>query len=196
MDFYSAIANRRSVYETTKECPVTEEKIEEIIRDVVAVAPSSFNSQSSRVVLLFGRRHEEFWKIVLKKIREVAAKEAFAEAEKKIRKLKNSCGTILFYEEQQVVSNLQEDFPIYRDSFPMWAEHSSAMLQYAIWTALEIEGVGASLQHYNPLIDAEMAQKFNIPGSWRLIAQMPFGGIAEKPAEEKQLSAVEKIIVK
>lgn len=26
------------------------------------------------------------------------------------------------------------------------------MIQFAVWTALETEGLGASLQHYNPII--------------------------------------------
>ena len=45
------------------------------------------------------------------------------------------------------------------------------MLQFAIWTALEEEGLGANLQHYNPIIDAEVKEVFNIPDQYRLIAQ-------------------------
>ena len=30
------------------------------------------------------------------------------------------------------------------------------MLQLVVWTALEAEGLGATLQHYNPLIDDEV----------------------------------------
>jgi len=53
------------------------------------------------------------------------------------------------------------------------------MLQYAIWVALREYGFGANLQHYNPLIDQEVKENFNIPTSWNLIAQMPFGAIEE-----------------
>jgi predicted oxidoreductase (fatty acid repression mutant protein) len=45
--------------------------------------------------------------------------------------------------------------------------------------------VGASLQHYNPLIDAAVAREWNVPAYWKLRAQMPFGsnenGFGEKP---------------
>jgi predicted oxidoreductase (fatty acid repression mutant protein) len=45
--------------------------------------------------------------------------------------------------------------------------------------------VGASLQHYNPLIDAAVARQWNVPAYWKLRAQMPFGsnenGFGEKP---------------
>lgn len=39
------------------------------------------------------------------------------------------------------------------------------MIQFAVWTALETEGLGASLQHYNPIIGAEVAKAFEIPSS-------------------------------
>ena len=196
MDFYRAIAKRRSVYATTKESPVSEEKIEKLIKSIIDVAPSSFNSQSTRVVVLFGKKHEAFWKLVLKKLKEVTPKEQMEETKAKVNMLAESFGTILFYEDQNIVANLQEAFPIYAENFPIWAEHSSAMLQYAIWTALEIEGMGATLQHYNPLIDEETAKKYKIPGSWKLICQMPFGGIAEKPGKAEHIPVEEKIIVK
>ena len=77
MDYYKAIAKRRSIYETTKESPIPQEKIEEVIGKIVDAAPSSFNSQSSRVVLLFGKNHEAFWKIVLKTLKGVTPKEQF-----------------------------------------------------------------------------------------------------------------------
>lgn len=43
-------------------------------------------------------------------------------------------------------------FPNYADKFPQWADHSSGMLQYALWVALEAEGMGCNLQHYNPIV--------------------------------------------
>ena len=49
------------------------------------------------------------------------------------------------------------------------------MLQFAIWTALEDLGLGVNLQHYNPLIDEDIKQIFDLPDSWDLVAQMVFG---------------------
>jgi len=39
---------------------------------------------------------------------------------------------------------------------------------------LEDAGLGASLQHYNPLIDQETAETWDINPDWKLLAQMPF----------------------
>ncbi len=79
------------------------------------------------------------------------------------------------FEDSEVVESLQANFALYKDNFPTWSQQSSGMLQFAIWTALEIEGFGATLQHYNPLIDEEVRKEWDVPENWKLIAQMPFG---------------------
>lgn len=55
------------------------------------------------------------------------------------------------------------------------ATQSDAMHQYTIWTAFELEGLGANLQHYNPLIDAKIQEKWGVPADWVLNAQLVFG---------------------
>lgn len=58
------------------------------------------------------------------------------------------------------------------------------MAQLAVWTALAAENVGASLQHYNPVVDDKVHAEWEIPSSWKLRAQLVFGSI-EAPASEK-----------
>ena len=53
------------------------------------------------------------------------------------------------------------------------------MIQYAIWTALEAEGFGANLQHYNPIVDVAAKQRWNIPSDWSLKAQLVFGALKD-----------------
>ena len=65
------------------------------------------------------------------------------------------------------------------------------MSQFAIWTALELEGLGANLQHYNPIIDAKVQAEWNVPTGWELGAQMVIG-TPEAPAGEKQFLPVEE----
>jgi predicted oxidoreductase (fatty acid repression mutant protein) len=91
---------------------------------------------------------------------------------------------VLFYEDQDVVKGLQEKFALYADNFPIWSEQASGMAQFAVWTALANANIGASLQHYNPLIETKVAARWNIPAAWKLRAQMPFGS-NEKPVGEK-----------
>ena len=81
----------------------------------------------------------------------------------------------MFFEDQAVVKNLEEKFPLYADNFSPWSLQSSGMLQYMVWVSLENEGAGASLQHYNPLIDDAVIKEWNLPPTWKLISQMPVG---------------------
>lgn len=80
-------------------------------------------------------------------------------------------------------------------SFPPWAGHSSAMLQFAVWTALEAEGLGANLQHYNPLVDQKIAEEWNVPVTWKLTAQLVFGGKAGEAGEKTFTPLEEKFKV-
>lgn len=44
--------------------------------------------------------------------------------------------------------------------------------------------IGASVQHYNSLIDDAVRKEWELPTSWLLRAQMPFGSI-KQPAGDK-----------
>ena len=83
-----------------------------------------------------------------------------------------------------------EQFPSYANYFPQYSEHTAGMHQFAVWTMLREAGIGATLQHYQPLIDEEVAKTWNIDPEWKLIAQMPFGNPTGE-AGEKQFSPIE-----
>ncbi len=184
-DFYEAIKNRRSIYAIDKNVKISEEKIEEIINFSVEHTPSAFNSQSARVVVLFGEQHDKVWDITRETLRKIVPAENFSDTDQKMNLFGSGYGTVLFFEDQEVVEGLQKQFASYSENFPVWSNQSSGMLQHVIWTALELEGLGATLQHYNPLIDDEVKAAWNIPSSWKLIAQMPFGNPVS-PAGEKE----------
>lgn len=183
-NFLNSIKARRTIYAIGKNVSVDQATIEETIREAVKQSPSSFNSQTSRVVTLFGESHTNFWNIVRETLRKIVPAEAFEGTNAKIDSFSAGFGTALFYEDQDVVKGLQEQFALYADNFPVWSEHSSAIAQFATWTALSEMGVGASLQHYNPIVDAEVAETFDIPSNWKLRAQLVFGSI-EALAGEK-----------
>ncbi|TKA50129.1 hypothetical protein B0A49_11969 [Cryomyces minteri] len=79
--------------------------------------------------------------------------------------------------------------------FPQWSEHTSAMHQYVLWTALEAEGFGANLQHYNPIIDQKAQTHWKIPMTWSLKAQLVFGGRAGEPGEKQFQPIEERVFV-
>ncbi|NLD05714.1 MAG: nitroreductase, partial [Synergistaceae bacterium] len=72
---------------------------------------------------------------------------------------------------------------------------SAGMHQFVIWTALSAEGLGASLQHYNPVIDNAVKKEWNIPEKWKLLAQMPFGKPVDKPEDKEVVPLEERVKV-
>ncbi|HEY4553350.1 MAG TPA: nitroreductase family protein [Bacillaceae bacterium] len=184
-DFYQTVEDRRSIYAISKDSVISDERIEEVINHAVKHTPSAFNSQSARVVVLLGDKHDKLWDLTTETLREVVPAENFAPTEEKMNAFRAGYGTVLFFEDQSIIESLQEQFAAYADNFPVWSQQSNGMLQYVIWTSLEHEGFGASLQHYNPLIDEKVKEEWNLPESWKLIAQMPFGK-PTAPAGDKQ----------
>ncbi|VBB05001.1 nitroreductase [Lucifera butyrica] len=192
-DFYTAIKERRSIYGISKERVVSDERIRAIVENAVTHVPSSFNSQSGRVLLLLGEHHDKLWETTKEILRQLVPTEQFAATEEKINGFKNGYGSVLFFEDESVIEGLQHKFALYKDNFPLWSQHSSGMLQFVVWTALEGEGFGASLQHYNPLIDAVVKKQWQIPDTWKLIAEMPFGKPTVTP-DPKQFAPLEQRI--
>ena len=173
--FLDALKQRRTQYSLGRNLSASKEDLTALIQDAIKHAPSSFNSQSSRAVILFGAESEKVWQIAIDEVRKVAPAEGFDKTEAKLKSFAAGVGTVLFYEDQDVVRSLQEKFALYADNFPVWSEQAGGMAQLSTWAALANAGVGASLQHYNPLIDNAVAAEWNVPASWKLRAQMPFG---------------------
>ncbi|MEH6883615.1 nitroreductase family protein [Priestia megaterium] len=184
-DFYSVLKERRSYYGINKEVQVSDERIREIVEFAVKHTPSAFNSQTARLVILTGKSHDQLWDITTETLRKVVGDRDFAGTQQKMDAFKGGYGTVLFFEDESGVKGLQDQFPSYADNFPIWSNQSSGMHQLVVWAALESEGLGASLQHYNPLIDEEVKKEWNIPSNWKLIAQMPFGNPIAQPGEKE-----------
>ena len=183
--FLPLLQNRLTIYAIGKNLSQTTKQLTDLIQEAIRQSPSSFNSQSSRAVILLNDEHEKFWSFVKEKLREYATDDAAsAKTDAKMDSFAAGVGTVLFFEDQDVIKGLQEQFALYADNFPVWSEHSTAMAQLAVWTALAAENVGASLQHYNPIVDDKVHAEWEVPSSWKLRAQLVFGSI-EAPAGEK-----------
>lgn len=179
-----AIEKRRTQYALGRNITQAQEEITALIEEAIKLSPSAFNSQSSRAVILFGQQSEKFWHIVMNELRIIVPADKFAPTEAKINSFVAGVGTILFYEDQQIITSLQQQYPNYAEQFPVWSEQGSGIAQFAVWSALANAGIGASLQHYNPLPDAAAAKEWQIQESWKLRAMMPFGS-NEAPFPEK-----------
>lgn len=183
--FIELAKQRRSIYALGKNVAFSQDELVKLIKASIKQGPSAFNNQTTRAIILFDDSHDKLWDIVAGSLRKVVKDDAaFAKTQAKINGFKAAYGTILYFTETKTVREFEENFPLYADNFQDWSEQSQGNAQYAVWTSLAENGLGANLQHYNPLIDDAVREAFNVPASWRLRAQMDFGSI-ESPADTK-----------
>lgn len=169
-----SIAVRRSYYQLNRNLPVNEQMVTKLVKRFTELTPDAFNMKSARVVVVMHKNQDELWDAIYDVFGGKVARE-------KIDGFKAAYGTILYFYNENTVKGMQEKFPRYAENFPIWANQANGMLQFAIWCGLKDLGIGANLQHYNPVIDAKVKEMFNLPEAWKLVAEMPFGGIVAEP---------------
>lgn len=187
-DFLDVLKKRRSIYHLGRNVSLSENEIEGIIKTAVRNSPTAFNAQSPRVLILFGEAHEKLWTLTEAAVKPLTPPEAFEQTKQKLSGFKNGLGTALFFIHTDTVKNLQEQFTLYAENFPVWAEQSNGIAQANTWSALADAGIGANLQHYNPVIDEAVAKEWSIPNNWQLRGQLVFGS-KEADAPEKEFLA-------
>lgn len=199
MEFLDAVAARYSAYsldDGIEEAGVSFDDVVETVRRIAPAVPSSYNSQTCRLIVLGGDDHRAFWSIVADVLRaKVDDEERFARTEAKLKGFSDAAGTILFYEDDAGTEALIEKHPSYRDAFPVWAEHGDAMMQYAVWTGLYDMGLAANIQHYNPIIDDRVREAFGVPEGLRLVCQMVFGRPTGDRPVKRRLSGEDMVSV-
>lgn len=183
--FTDTLKNRRSIYHLGRNVSLSNEELTTLIKEAIKESPTAFNAQSTRAVILFGDAHEKLWEITEEVLRPLTPAEAFPNTQNKLAGFKNGYGTVLFFKDTDVVKGLQEQFELYADNFPDWSEQSNGIATANTWVALVDKGLGANLQHYNPVIDEAVAKEWNIPSNWKLRSQLVFGS-PETPAGEKE----------
>ncbi len=194
--FFDGIALRRSIYHLGNNLPVSKDVTTKTVREAVRLTPSAFNSQSARAVILYGEESDTLWRLILDALLKIIPEQQIEDTQAKIASFAAGAGTVMVFEDMSVIQGLQQEYPLYKDNFPLWSKHSSGMTQFAIWSALATIKVGASLQHYGNLVEDAVRKTWDLPSSWSLIAQMPFGSI-ESPAGEKTFQPIEnRVFVK
>lgn len=190
MELKKILEKRRSIYNIGNDLPISEDEVTTLVKDLTELVPDAFDMKSARVIILFNEKHHFFWDTVFNIFDEKISRE-------KIESFKSGAGTILYFYDKNVVQVLQEKFPLYAQNFPIWANQANGMLQFTIWSGLAEKGIGANLQHYNPVIDKKIKEIFNIPESYEFVAQMPFGNIKlEAPSKAKENIDTRVIVIK
>lgn len=180
------LAIRRSIYHLGPKLPISQEACTKLIFDAARQCPSGYNSQGSRLMILYGAEHKKLWEFLRAAFQKMDLPDEMRKAS--IEKLDTSfvpaAGTVLFFEDWAVVTDLQKKLPRYAEHFPDFAQQNHGITMYAVWCTLAAAGVGANIQHYAQLFEKEAKAAFDVPDSWKMIAQMPFGQIL-KPREDE-----------
>src|SRR5690625_4359203 len=112
--FLNALKRRRSQYALGPNVQLSPAEIQALVTETLRHTPSAFHSQSSRAILLFGQESEQLWQLIEDHLRAIAPAENFAATEDKLRGFAAGAGTLLFFEDQQVVEALQKRYALYR----------------------------------------------------------------------------------
>lgn len=125
--FLDTLTARRTYYQLTKNLPISNARVQEIVEHAILHVPSSFNSQTTRVLLLFGAEHDKLWDVTLDILKAIVPADQFEGTSKRIGGFKGAAATILFFDDRAPVQAMQEKFAIYADRFPTWATESTGM---------------------------------------------------------------------
>lgn len=88
------IKARRTYYALNKELTVTPARIQEIVKEALRQVPSSFNSQSNRVIVLFGAEHDKLWDLTSEALKPIVPAEAWEGTANKMAMFKAAGGTV------------------------------------------------------------------------------------------------------
>ncbi|KAJ5715303.1 uncharacterized protein N7483_012484 [Penicillium malachiteum] len=201
--YLEAVKHRRTVYGVTDNILVNDDRIIEIVNEVIQTMPSSWNVQSTRILVTLGKEHKRFWDAVTTAAKPFILKnqgeEDWKRNEDRFNSFQAAYGTISVFEDHAAIKKLHEKFSKFPITvFEGFAERSNAMHQITLWTAIELEGLGASLQHshFVPGVEDGIRSAFQLPSSWSVRAEIVFGGLSgERPTvpEKEPVSTTVKI---
>ncbi|MCJ1378941.1 hypothetical protein MMC17_002040 [Xylographa soralifera] len=175
MSFLEATKVRRSTVALTNTSPISDDTIVNIVGHAVKYGPSPFHVQSCRVIVLFKKEHEKLWDFGKESVMTTMPPPMQATILPKVAEYRAAYGTVLFFEDNTAAAVLPPPLQGLMAKYPDWNEHSSGMAQFIVWTALCAEGLGCSLQHYQPGISAAVQKEWNVPENWSLRSQLVFG---------------------
>jgi predicted oxidoreductase (fatty acid repression mutant protein) len=171
------------------------ESLLDLINNNLKHTPSAMNSQSQKIFVLLNDSHRRFWDLTEEELRKIVPADKFANTEKKLKGFRDGYGTILYFDDLDITNDLIQKYPLYKDNFIAWSNQQNAMLQINIWNELANYNIGASLQHYTEVIEERVYKEYNIPKNYKMIAQMPFGGINETPSEKSFNDLKDRVVV-
>ncbi|KAG5979460.1 hypothetical protein E4U55_005152 [Claviceps digitariae] len=181
----AAARHRRTVYGLKGTSQVSDQKVQSIIEQVLSFAPSSYNTQPVRVTLVTAEKHKQFWDIIIKTAEpflRAVSEDVWNAMSGQFQAFKAAYGSIVFWASENSIKQAGEIHKSAAHMFGEFSEHANGMHQILVWTALELEGLGANLQHLNAIPHVEDAIKnfCQVPEDYKLKAHMNYGDEAQE----------------
>lgn len=182
-DFLASLERRQEASKLGREVtPESYARVKAIITETILLCPTSFNTQSTRVVILYGADHLALWSLLCE-----CGVHSDDEAMHFKHHILPAMGTAVFFEEGADTDALAKRFPQYADVLPVFEDQTSGMAQFAVSAALAQEGLATAVYHMasssstSPSVEERVRGLLQVPASWRMKAQMAFGTVKEEP---------------
>lgn len=199
--FLAAAKHRRTVYGVKNTSAVSDKRVQEILEQVLSFTPSSYNTQPLRVVLVTGAKHAAMWDAIIAAAEPVlkgAGEEVWKTMSGVFQMHKASYGSVAFFDSANTLAESGKTHASAAHMFDEFSHHASGMAQILVWSALELEGLGANLQHLNAIPPVEDAIKkfLAVPEDWKLRAHLNYGDEAgPHPEVPQKLATTETLKV-
>ncbi len=95
VSLFEAIKQRCSLHTLTSDVSISDARIQEIVREAILRAPTPFNCQSGRAVVLLNDEHKKFWDIAHDAAKASVPPQAFEKAfEPRVKMFRAAYGTV------------------------------------------------------------------------------------------------------
>jgi uncharacterized protein len=132
--FLAAVEHRCSCYTLAKTSPIPDTRIHEIINTAVQHAPSAFNVQSARAIILLQAEHDKLWDIADTCVRKAMPEAAYAAIAPRIQWFRAAYGTVMWFEDLAALDTLKEKNPGIQHVIPQCMFPQALVICSAAWS--------------------------------------------------------------
>jgi uncharacterized protein len=94
--FMKLVASRRTFYQLGSDSTISDSKIQNLAKEAILHVPSSFNAQSTRIVILLHDEHNKLWAATKEILKTMVPEDTFPATEQRINGFAGAYGTIKF----------------------------------------------------------------------------------------------------
>lgn len=92
--FFKAVQSRRTIHALEHSSPISDARIQEIVKETVKHVPSAFNSQTARLVVVLNKEHTKLWEIIIEVYKLMLPADKFEYAKGRLEGFRKAYGTV------------------------------------------------------------------------------------------------------